>query len=309
MKRNYGGVEAAQPEEYKRLIEGHKEEIKVDSTWWSNSKTNFLLVAIFSLMDGMVLFSIFDECLTQSALMGIVMAFGVAVVLNVLPLIIAKFVHHAMYKTKKNAKTMLSIFLLGFCLIYGGTVLLRFAYRDMYGQEKNSVQLENTVSNEEVVTEEDELEAIEQKKVTERKSLAVVILLSLSPLVTSIIAYGIAYVGDDEIRKMYEYLKKRRYELDEAISDVEAAIDTINIDLERDLYLDECMMNAAIKDIEAKTEYMKAVARQCLAEYLADPSISSRVLQEMLDNNDTGENLVGNTDTITLWEEADKISA
>ena len=118
--------------------------------WWTSGKANLILVPIFSAMDGMVLFSIFDECLTQSALMGIIMAFGVAVVLNILPLIIARFVHAAFEKTAKNAVLMMSIFIAGFLLIYGGTVYLRFAYSDMYGQESQSMELENTVSDEEL---------------------------------------------------------------------------------------------------------------------------------------------------------------
>lgn len=276
MMQNYGGVKAAEREnDYSKRMEGIDMEHKVEDPWWATSKANLILVPIFSIMDGMVLFSIFDACLTQSAAMGIVMAFGVAVVLNVLPLIIAKFAHQAIYKTKRQALTMLLICMTGFFLIFGGTVVLRFAYSDMYETESQSVQLENTVSNETTT----ETESDDNSK---NKSIAVVILLSLSPLVTSIIGFGIAFVSDDEVRRRFEYHERRDIELDEAISDLEAAIETMNSDVERDIKLDEDSMNAAIEEIIARADTLKALARHYLAEYLADPRATSKLSAEML---------------------------
>lgn len=276
MMQNYGGVKAAEREnDYSKRMEGIDMEHKVEDPWWATSKANLILVPIFSIMDGMVLFSIFDACLTQSAAMGIVMAFGVAVVLNVLPLIIAKFAHQAIYKTKRQALTMLLICMTGFFLIFGGTVVLRFAYSDMYETESQSMQLENTVSNETTT----ETESDDNSK---NKSIAVVILLSLSPLVTSIIGFGIAFVSDDEVRRRFEYHERRDIELDEAISDLEAAIETMNSDVERDIKLDEDSMNAAIEEIITRADTLKALARHYLAEYLADPRATSKLSAEML---------------------------
>ena len=275
MMQNYGGVKAAEREnDYSKRMEGIDKEHKVEDPWWATSKANFVLVPIFSIMDGMVLFSIFDACLTQSAAMGIVMAFGIAVVLNVLPLIIAKFAHQAIYKTKRQALTMLLISITGFFLIFGGTVVLRFAYSDMYETESQSIQLENTVSNETTL----ESETDENSK---NKSIAVVILLSLSPLVTSIIGFGIAFISDDEVRRRFEYHERRDIELDEAISDLEAAIETMHSDVERDIKLDEDSMNAAIEEIIARADTLKALARHYLAEYLADPRATSKLSAEM----------------------------
>lgn len=286
MMQNYGGVKAAEREnDYSKRMEGIDKEHKVEDPWWATSKANLILVPIFSIMDGMVLFSIFDACLTQSAAMGIVMAFGIAVVLNVLPLIIAKFMHQAIYKTKRQALTMCLICMVGFFLIFGGTVVLRFAYSDMYETESQSMQLENTVSNETTT----ETESVDNSK---NKSIAVVILLSLSPLVTSIIGFGIAFVSDDEVRRRFEYHERRDIELDEAISDLEAAIETMNSDVERDIQLDEASMNAAIEEIVARADTLKALARHYLAEYLANPSATSKLSAEMLvEKNEAAEPL------------------
>lgn len=274
--QSYGGVKAAERENnYQKRLEGIDKEHKVENPWWAASKANLILVPVFSMMDGMVLFSIFDECLTQSALMGIVMSLGIAVVLNVLPVIIAKFVHQAIYKTKRHALMMVAILVTGFFLIFTATVFLRFAYRDMYGSENQSNRLENTVSNEFAIENEEDTS-------DSGKGLAVVILLSLSPLLTSLIGFAIAYVSDDEVRKRFEYYERRDIELDEAISDLEAAIETMDNDVERDLNFDEQAMDAAIEEIIARAEILKALARHYLAEYLADPTSTSNLSAEML---------------------------
>lgn len=277
--KNYGGPSVANNEGCKNRLEGEIAKQKAGETWWTTSWMNWILLPIFSIMDGMVLFSIFDKCLMQSAIMGYVMSLGVAVVLNIFPLIIAKFLHQAIYNTKRHAKAMVIIFVFGFFIIFIGTVILRFAYSDMYGEEAQFMQLENTVSNE--VT--DDKNTIETNTT---KSLAVVLLLSLSPLITSIIGFGIAYIGDDEVRQRFEYHERRDIELDEAISDLEAAIETMNNDVQRDIDLDEQSMKAAIAEIIARCDILKALARHYLAEYLADPSATTKLSQEMLVKNE-----------------------
>ncbi len=282
---NIGGCDALN----QKITYGDRKTIrkgfhKAGMPWWTNGNANLILVPIFSIMDGMVLFSIFDECLTQSALMGIVMAFGVGVVLNILPLIIARFVHAAFDKTAKHAVLMMSIFISGFLLIYGSTVYLRFAYSDMYGQENQTAALENTVSNEPGYNESAKTSS------SNKKGIAVVLLLSISPLITSLLGFGIAYVSDDEIRKKVEYLEFEKIEIDEKISDTQAAItqmeNAMNEGVQRDLDLDEQSMNASIDEIITRCDILKALARHYLAEYLSDPSATTKLSQEMLIESD-----------------------
>lgn len=278
---NNGGCDAlTQKVTYKDRKSERQEFHKSGMPWWTSGKANLIFVPIFSAMDGMVLFSIFDECLTQSVLMGIIMAFGVAVVLNILPLIIARFVHAAFEKTAKNAVLVMSIFIAGFFLVYGGTVYLRFAYSDMYGQDNQSMVLENTVSD------EDTYVSSKSASADNNKGTAVVLLLSISPLITSLLGFGIAYVSDDETRKKIEYLEIEKIEIDEKISDTKAAIvqmeNAFNEGVQRDLDLDEMAMNAAIEEIIARCDILKSLARLYLAEYLANPSATSKISQEML---------------------------
>lgn len=286
---NNGGCDAlTQKVTYKDRKTERQGFHKSGMPWWTSGKANLILVPVFSAMDGMVLFSIFDECLTQSVLMGIIMAFGVAVVLNILPLIIARFVHAAFEKTAKNAVLMMCIFIAGFLLIYGGTVYLRFAYSDMYGQQSQTMELENTVSDEGMYT------ASNNSSSDSSKGTAVVLLLSISPLITSLLGFGIAYVSDDETRKKIEYLEIEKIEIDEKISDTQAAItqmeNALNEGVKRDLELDEMAMDAAIEEIVARCDILKSLARLYLSEYLANPSATSKISQEMLvESGDAGE--------------------
>ena len=248
-----------------------------------NEKANLLLVPIFSAMDGTVLYSIMEECFLQSALMSIVMAFGVAVVLNILPLVIAKFLHGAIYKTTKHGLTMCAVFVAGFHLVYGGTVYLRFAYSDMYEQENQSMTLENTVSEEKVENGTENVQEISEKR---RKSMAVVTLLSISPLITSLLGFAIAYVSDDEIRRKVECLELEKIEIDEKISEIDAAIAQMEHymeeGIERELTFDEQAMNAAEDEIIARGNVMKAQARFILAEFLSNPQATTKLSEEML---------------------------
>ena len=109
---------------------------------------------------------------------------------------------------------MFAVFVAGFLLVYGGTVYLRFAYSDMYEQENQSMTLENTVSEEKVENGTENVQEISEKR---RKSMAVVTLLSISPLITSLLGFAIAYVSDDEIRRKVECLELEKIEIDEKI--------------------------------------------------------------------------------------------
>jgi len=215
--------------------------------------------------------------------MSIVMAFGVAVVLNILPLVIAKFLHGAIYKTTKHGLTMFAVFVAGFLLVYGGTVYLRFAYSDMYEQENQSMTLENTVSEEKVENGTENVQEISEKR---RKSMAVVTLLSISPLITSLLGFAIAYVSDDEIHRKVECLELEKIEIDEKISEIDAAIAQMEHymeeGIERELTFDEQAMNAAEDEIIARGNVMKAQARFILAEFLSNPQATTKLSEEML---------------------------
>ena len=163
------------------------------------------------------------------------------------------------------------------------TVYLRFAYSDMYEQENQSMTLENTVSEEKVENGTENVQEISEKR---RKSMAVVTLLSISPLITSLLGFAIAYVSDDEIRRKVECLELEKIEIDEKISEIDAAIAQMEHymeeGIERELTFDEQAMNAAEDEIIARGNVMKAQARFILAEFLSNPQATTKLSEEML---------------------------
>lgn len=272
-KKNYGGVKAAQSESYSLSKEFMEIYQKADVPWWGKPMVILVLTIVFSIMDALVLYSVLDKAMLQSKAMGIIMAWGIAVVLNVIPLLVAKFIHEAIHKTKRYALTLAMIAIVAFFVLFGGTCYLRFAYSDSYGSS-SSTQLINTVSNNE--------EEHERNSENGKKGVAVVVLLCLEPLVTSIVNFGLAYIGDDELKKKIQKLEIREVELREIISDLQAAIATMDTNMERVCELDEQAMVAAVAEVEARCDILRAIARNLLAEHLANPSATTKLSHEML---------------------------
>ena len=278
-RRTYGGVEAAQNEGYRGKKTALLEYLKMEDAWWAAPIVIILMTVIFSAMDALVLYTVFDKAMVQSQLMGVIMALGVAVILNVLPLLVAKFIHQAISRTRRYALTMAVISVVSFFLLFGATVYLRYEYRDMYGTT-GATQLVNTVSDE---SEEEDTPVVDTGKAD-----AIVLLLCLEPLVTSICNFALAYLSDDEVRKKKEFLEIQVQELQEAISDLEAAIETIDYDVEKEIWQDEKEMQIAMEEVASRCDILRSLARLYLAEYLANPSATTELSHE-LNHVNTGE--------------------
>lgn len=227
-----------------------------------------------SVLDAMVLYDIMDLATTQSENLGKIICFGIALILNMLPLLIAKFVHQAMYKIKRGAAVWALLSTIAFFTLFAATVFLRFSYQDQYGNRsaspfKNEAEVETT---EEADTDTD--------AGSDTKGLAVVLLLSVEPLVTSIVNFGLAYISDDEVRALLNHLRKRRLELAECESDLNAYLATREPAEERCKKLalmDDNSKKAAQDRVLARCEILKSRAHLYLAEYLGDSKGASYV--------------------------------
>lgn len=270
------GITAMKSENYCLPIENEKKLQKTEFTWWSSPAFIIFLTVAMSTLDGLVLYDILDQAMTQSEMLGVITSFGIALVLNILPLLIAKFMHRAIYKIKKGAAVLTAVTTLAFILIFAATVWLRFAYQDQYGETAS-----NEIKNE-VVIENDEITDSEADAggETNPKGFAVVLLLSVEPLVTSLVNFGLAYISDDEVRERINRLRKRRLELAECEGDLRAYLATVETsELRRDRLLmsDHKQKLAAKEEIHARCCVLKAIARTLLAEYLHDPEGASYV--------------------------------
>lgn len=288
------GITAMKSENYCLPIENEQKLQKTEFAWWSSPGFIIFLTIAMSTLDGLVLYDILDQAMTQSETLGVITSFGIALVLNMMPLLIAKFMHQAIYKIKKGATVLTVITTLSFFLLFAGTVWLRFAYQDQYG-ETSSNDVQNEVAVEETLDSESNADAG-----TNPKGFAVVLLLSVEPLVTSLVNFGLAFISDDELRERINHLRKRRLELAECEGDLRAYMETVEeAELRRNRLLlsDHRQKLAAREEIHARCCVLKAVARTLLAEYLRDPESASYVVSSMEDVQQINQN-----QTLTLPE-------
>ena len=274
MMSNERGIKIMQDEGYARPIESENKLQKTEFTWWSSPIFIIFLTVSMSVLDAMVLYDIMDLATTQSENLGKIICFGIALILNMLPLLVAKFVHQAMYKIKRGAAVWALLSTIAFFTLFAATVFLRFSYQDQYGHRsaspfKNEAEVETM---EEADTDTD--------AGSDTKGFAVVLLLSVEPLVTSIVNFGLAYISDDEVRALLNHLRKRRLELAECESDLNAYLATREPAEERCKKLalmDDNAKKAAQNRVPARCEILKSRAHLYLAEYLGDSKGASYV--------------------------------
>lgn len=270
------GIKAMNDEGYFLPVEGERKLQKTEFSWWSSPAFIIFLTISMSVLDALVLYDILDQAMTQSEYMGKIVSFGIALVLNMIPLLIAKFAHQAIYRIKRGALALAIAASVSFVLLFAGTVVLRFAYQDQYG-----ASAENHIVNQ--VQTADTANTAETK---DYKGLAVVILLSIEPLVTSLVNGCLAYISDDELRERINLLRRRKIELVECESDLKAYLSTAETAEARRnqlLTLDEERKQAAAEEIRARCAVLKSRARVYLAEYLHDPVGASYVTASLDD--------------------------
>lgn len=278
------GIKAMENEGYPNPIEGEKKLQKTEYNWWSTPLIILFITVSTSTLDGLCMFDVLDEAMTQAAYMGVVVSFGVALILNMLPLLTGRFAHQAIYKIKRGALTLAIASAVAFLLLYGATVYLRFAYMDHYGNS-SAAHIVNQLAT-------GNGGGIDNS--TDFKGLAVTILLSMEPLVTSIVNGCLGFLTDDELRDRINYLREYRLGLAEREKDLNAYLTTAEqpeAHYARLLAYDAQRKKAAEEEIIARCDILKARARVYLAEYLRDPAGASYVTAS-LDNE--GEEAVYN---------------
>lgn len=256
------------------LIKLHKSE----QLFWERDAVSLIASVFFVAIDAVVMFSLLDYCYTQSAFLGFLYTIGCAVILDFLPLITARFVHHLLYKTHKYALPIVIGTAAAIVMVFLFTLNLRFAYVDMYETDTQITQLQNTAMNTETISE-----IVDED--SQNKSWAAVLLAGFLPLGTSIASFAIAY-ANDPLKKEIRQLEIRSIEIDEAISDIEAAISVLETDREKDIELDKLAMETEIESVRKRANTLKAFARHYLAEYAGTATAASRLSQEMLIVND-----------------------
>lgn len=263
------GVKILRNEDYACPLEAERDFQRADRAWWTASGILIAITVVFAALDAVVLYSILDIAITQAAWMGFVVALGIALILNFLPLVAARYLQYAAYRLERFALAKAICGLTAFIVLFGATVFLRFAYEDLYTSDAQHVALVNEAGSSEAEKTESEDSG--------QKSRATVVLLSIEPLSTSILGFILAFLNDDPLRAKIRYLRHRKLELLEAESDLKASLSGMDRDREQLLELDEQRYLAARAYIQTHCNQLRAQARFLLSEYLKEPSAISRL--------------------------------
>ena len=255
-------VKALSAEAYMLPKEAESRRQSIGNPWWGSSP---VLIGIT------VILAALDVAMTQAEWMGIAVSLCIALILNFLPLVIAGNLQKAIYKLERFALSKALLGVMAFFLLFSATVILRFAYKDMYGVETQSTTLVSTVGDTYQEKEDSEVK-------DSTKGMATIILLSIEPLITSVLGFLLAFFNSDPLQSKIAYLRKRRLELMEAQGDLRAAISNMDCGKEQLLALDEERYRAA---------------RVLLSEHLREPSAISRLsgqgITEMMETSVTEE--------------------
>lgn len=271
-KHNPLAVKALEEESYESWREAESRWQKLSGAWWSSPPVLIFLTVALAALDAVVLYSLLDTAMTQAAWMGIAVAFGVALVLNFLPLVVAACLQNAVYGLERGALVKAIAGILAFLALFSATVGLRFAYKDIYGASSQAAVLVNTAGD----TSQD-IPAEEEGDGS--KSLSTVILLSVEPLVTSVLGFLLAFFSSNPLLSKINHLRMRRWELLEARSDLLAALSGMDCKLDQMLEQDGQRFQAAQELVRTRCGQLRAEARFMLSEHLKDPSAISRLSQ------------------------------
>jgi hypothetical protein len=272
-KEKNKGVKASQAEDYKLRKEGITALQNSDSCFWSKSYVIIGLTLGFALLDTSVLYNLFDRILDQSSHLGILMAFGIAILINAIALPTAKFIRRAGYGIKR-AKFWAGLCIATFLILFFGTCLLRIANADMYEQSTVISSLKNDLSSGE--------EALEVDEKTKMKAYCTAGFMCIEPLATTLVIFFLSYFHDDELRKKIEQEEIRKIEMEEAIADLKASISSMEANELLLLEEDECARESAIRELRARANKLKSIARKLLAEHLHSAGASSELNHQLI---------------------------
>ena len=272
-KEKHKGVKASQAEDYKLRKEATKDIQNSDVSFWSQSYVIIAFTLGFACLDAIVLYNLFDKVLDQSANLGMLMAIGIAILLNAIALPTSKYIHQAIYGIKR-AKIWAILCISVFGLLYLGTCGLRIANADMYEQSSVMSSLRNDLASGE------EMEA--DKENMKVKAYWTAGFMCIEPLCTTLVIFLLSFFKDDDLRKKIEKEELRKIEMEEAIADLKASISSMEASEVMLLEEDECARESAVQELKARANRLKSISRKLLAEHLKSASAASELNHQLM---------------------------
>ncbi|MCR5236958.1 MAG: hypothetical protein K6E34_07120 [Lachnospiraceae bacterium] len=258
---------------------------KKDGMMITNPIVLMIIILLLTIGDGLVICDLTNNSMPQNKFIGFFIAVSIAFVLNGIPVIMAHYIHHAIYKTRKHAWAAIALCLITFTVLFAATVKLRYQYKDeMYGDGA----VEKIVNL--VGTEDETIDDPNEAKPDDPKATAVFWLLSISPLATSCVNLILALLGHNFVKDHIYDLRIKRYQLLEEKGDYQAMIAEMeDMDFDRIIKNDEEKLIVMKESVLEFEKLLKAIARQILAEELKDASSVSLLCSEMRTDTDREE--------------------
>lgn len=256
---------------YTTLLQGELRAQRSGNALWFRQAVVLAMVVILFLMDWINQFSAFDAVLTESQWIGMMLSLCLALIFNVIPLILGKFIKDYQYHRGSHSRKPMLFLVATFFLVFAVSVTFRWNTRELSFAAVSSVATNSSVAgaSRESTSTGDEPGAI-----------CLTILLAILPLITSIVSTFLGYVSSDPILDKLNFYKRRMYELYEAKKDSCAAIEELKERMGQiEQYEYESYCNARAQ-VLAKVHYLESLAMKRLEEEIGNPDAVNYLSEE-----------------------------
>ena len=242
---------------------------------WESGKLLIGVALFMAVLDGSLLFDMMDLVLVQNAYLGAFVAVGIALVLNLTPLTIAKFVNESRYRLDADASRFALIATAIFAVFYIAVVILRFNCLELYTSSVSKGLVNTAATESSVSTTTDE---------AQRRAVMTALFLSIEPLATSGVSFVLAILTDNPVKKKIKALERRIAEISVGRAHVSTALASMWEDKDFLLNSDMELLIAARDRVEADAERLKAEGRMMLADKLGDPDSISALSRQRVED-------------------------
>lgn len=238
------------------------------NAFWMHSVTIALLVLGLSLLDAATLYTVFDGLMHGNYGLKLFLTLGCAVVLNIIPLIVARFVH--LYRYHRDGVKLWAVLALCvlFLVLFCTTFYLRWQTRaTTFGTLQTGVQIETKATGAAGGEKEEALSTDPNSP----DAIALTVFLGVMPMITSAINFALGYLNDDPMKRKLEQLRYQRAVLAEQVDVMNAA----ELELDQDWAsilagLEEARLDAAREEVRRGSDAIRALGRLALAKKLGD---------------------------------------
>lgn len=225
------------------------------------------LIIFLSLMDAATLYDIFFRMSNVDEWILYLLTFGVAVVLNFIPLVLGRYIHYYRYHMNGVKRWMIVGLVLTFLMIFAATFYLRWETRGSdFNPAGGAVNVTTSFKGD---------DSSEQGDGT---ATAYTLLTGVIPLGTSIVNLALGYVISDPVKRRIHVLRYQKALLQEQINRMRAAEHELDQDWAGSLQtLEAERLNSARNIVHEGSEQIRQSARLKLAEKLGDPESISEL--------------------------------